>query len=63
MPRTDKITIPLVDLDNIIKIIADKKPAGGIVTIIDLGTHFTVRDAQDFLIGGIEKVNNQKEPS
>ncbi len=56
MSRLDSITIPLVDLDNLIQLIADKKPAGGIIRVIDSGAdYWTVRDTSDFLIGTIQK--------
>ena len=60
MPKHQSLTINLVDLDNVIQLITDKKPAGGVVEIIDTGFGFVVRDKDGMSVGSIIKVTSEE---
>lgn len=61
MPKSDSITINLVDLDNIIHLIATKKPAGGAIKIITDANIIILRDKDDMLIGVLNQTNTTGE--
>lgn len=60
MPLQDQITLQLTDLDNIVQAIIEKKPAGGIIRIIDNGAYLTLRDKDSFLISSIKKTPHEE---
>jgi hypothetical protein len=57
MPRNDSIIISIVDMDNIIALLANQQIKSGVIKIIDGGDVITVRDVNDFLIGHFAKTN------
>ena len=56
MPNHDSITISLTDLDNVVQLIEQKKPAGDAVEITMINDKLiTVRDTTGFLIGSLQQ--------
>lgn len=61
MPKNDSLTINLVDLDNLIQLIAEKKPAGGCIEIVKDQYKIVVRDAVGMQVGTLPVTNTIKD--
>ena len=61
--KPQRFTINLVDLDNVIQEITNKKPAGGAIELVDDSVFIVIRDTNGMQISSVVKVTeNETHP-